>query len=171
MDDDFADSTGQVETDVLPGLAGVGRLVHPVALDVARPNHAAFAGADVDGVGIGRRDGDVADRLDGLVVEDRIEGGAAVGRLPHAARRVADVVRAQVARDSDGCGDASRRRRPHVSESQRIDRGRLQTAATPAAPALHDVVCRCRKRHRRRRFPPARDERHRCGCGHDRCEK
>ena len=45
----------------------------------------AFAAADVDDVRIGRRDGDRADRLRRLVVEDRVPRAAVVVDLPDAA--------------------------------------------------------------------------------------
>src|SRR5262249_42947549 len=68
---------------VLPGPAGVGGLVDAVAgRDVAAD--VGLAGADVDHVRVRRGDGQGADGRDRLVVEDRLPGEAAVGRLPDA---------------------------------------------------------------------------------------
>ncbi len=83
--------------DVVPGLAGVDRLVDAVA----RPHVAAdvrLPRADVDDVGIGRGDGDRADRGDRLVVEDGAPVDAAVDRLPDAPRGGSGVVDVGVAR-------------------------------------------------------------------------
>ena len=78
------------QAHVRPGLAAVGRLVDAVADRdaVARPR---LAGADPDRLRVGRIDGDGADRLHRLLVEHRLERGAAVDRLPHAAAGGADV--------------------------------------------------------------------------------
>ena len=71
---DAGDAAGFGEAHVLPGLAGVGRLIDAVAHDVAVADHPRLAGADPDDVRIGVGDGDRADRGDRLVVEDRHEG-------------------------------------------------------------------------------------------------
>ena len=109
MDDDLADLP-LLLPDVLPGLAAVGGLVdavagHDVAADVG------LAGADVDDVGIGRRDGDGADGRGRLIVEDRLPGEAAVGRLPDAAGRRGRVVDHRIAGDAAGPADAAAGRR------------------------------------------------------------
>ena len=44
-----------------------------------------FAGAGVDHIGIGRRNGDGTDGGDGLLVEDRFPNRAGVGGFPDAA--------------------------------------------------------------------------------------
>ena len=70
-DDDLADAAGLLEPHLRPGLAGVGRLVDALAdRDVAAD--AGFAGAGPDDVRIGGRDGERADRLHRLAVEDRL---------------------------------------------------------------------------------------------------
>ena len=82
--------------DVLPGLAGVGGFVDAVAgLDVAAD--VGLAGADVDDVGIGRGDGEGADGLGGLVVEDRLPVDAAVAGFPDAARGNGGVIGERIA--------------------------------------------------------------------------
>ena len=92
--------------DVRPGLAGVGRLVDAVAgRDVAAD--VGLAGADVDDVGIARRDRDRSDRRDRLVVEDGLPGRPAVGRLPDAARRGGGVVDQRVPRHARRARHAS----------------------------------------------------------------
>src|SRR5262249_46867483 len=91
IDHDPPDPTRVVEARVLPGPPGVGRLVDTVAdRDVAADERLASAGPD--DVGIGRRDGERADRGDRLVVEDRLPVRAVVGGLEDAARCRARVV-------------------------------------------------------------------------------
>src|SRR5262249_21968385 len=96
VDDDAADVARLLETDVLPGLAAVGGLVHAVAPRdaVAR---VVLAGADPHDVGVGRRHRDGTDAQGRLVVEDRLPAVAAVGGLPDAAGRGAEVDRLGVA--------------------------------------------------------------------------
>ena len=84
VDVDVADHLRIVQTEVRPRLAGVGGLVHAVALrevgtDDARPT------ADIDDVGITRRHGDRTDGAGGLVVEEGEPRGPVVGGAPHAA--------------------------------------------------------------------------------------
>ena len=67
---------------------------------------------------IGGRDGERADGLRGLVVEDRRPAHAAVGGLPDAARRRADVVGAGIAGDAGSGGDAVADRRSHEAEAE-----------------------------------------------------
>ena len=114
VDDDAADALGFLQPDVLERLAGVGRLVDAGAerraLAVVR-----LAGADVDDVGVGRRDRDVADRRDRVLVEDRRPGRAVVGRLPDAAGREADVDDRRVALDDRDVVDAA----AHVGRADR----------------------------------------------------
>src|SRR5205807_1957646 len=87
--------------DVLPGLAGVGRFVDAVAgLDVAAD--VRLAGADVDHVGVGRGDGQRADGLGRLVVEDGLPADAAVAGFPDAAGRDGGVVGEWVAWNAGG---------------------------------------------------------------------
>ena len=86
-----------VETDVGPVLAGIGGLIHPVAVRDLRP-HVAFTGADVDDVRIRIRDGDGANRRHRLRIEDRQPGPPRVRRLPDAAADRAHVERVGLAR-------------------------------------------------------------------------
>ena len=109
VDRDPRDPPGLLQAHLLPGLAGVGGLVDPVAQrDVGADER--LAGADPHDVGIGRGDRDRADGLRGLVVEDRAPVDSAVDGLPHAARGRADVVGVRVARHSDDGGDPVARR-------------------------------------------------------------
>jgi hypothetical protein len=107
MDDDGADLPFLLP-DVLPGLAGVAGNVEAVAdLDVAADIR--LAGADIDHIRIGGGDGDGADGGDGLVVEDGLPVGAAVGRLPDTARRGGGVIGAGIAGYAAGAADAAAR--------------------------------------------------------------
>src|SRR5205085_1461034 len=81
VDDDGADVPAVPQTQVLPGLAGIERLVYAVAIgDVAA--RAGLAGADIDDVVIRVGDRDRSDRGDLLLVEDRLPGAPGVGALP-----------------------------------------------------------------------------------------
>ena len=71
---------------LLPGLAGVGRLVDAVA-EVRAALAGVLAGADPDDVRVLRIDDDAAEGERALLVEDGRERDAAVGRLPQPAER------------------------------------------------------------------------------------
>ena len=104
IDDHAADVPGVAQADRGPRAAGVDRAVHAGAVrDVAA--QAGLAAADVDHVGIRRRDGDRADRRDVLLVEHRRPGRAAVAGLPHAAGGGAEVEGERIA---DHAGDRER---------------------------------------------------------------
>src|SRR5262249_13308810 len=84
VDEDLGDALARGQADVLPGLTAVTGLVDavPDRDAVARPG---FAGADPDVLRVRGVDGDRADRLHRLLIEHRLEGRGAVGRLPHPA--------------------------------------------------------------------------------------
>ena len=92
-------------------LPRVGRFVHAVA-DCEVGADDSRAGADVDDVGIGRRDGDGADRAGGLVIEQRRPGGTVVGGAPDAAVVEADVEDVGLAGHAGKRAGASGARRP-----------------------------------------------------------
>ena len=89
IDQNLCDVLAVFQADVGPVLAAVGGLVDAVADRdaVARPG---LAGANPDCFRIRGIDGDRADRLRALAVEDGLVGRAAVHRLPHAAAGRAD---------------------------------------------------------------------------------
>ncbi len=88
----LADLTAVAQTDVRPGLACVGRLVHPIAGRRIAAD-ASLAGPHVDHVRVGRGDRDPTDRAGAeVLVGYRIPGHPAVHRLPDAAARRAHVV-------------------------------------------------------------------------------
>ena len=90
--DDACNAFAVREPDVGPVLAAVGRFIDAVAdrHAVARPT---LAGADPNRVGVRRIQRDRADRLNRFLVEDGLERGAAVGRLPDSAGGGADEQR------------------------------------------------------------------------------
>ena len=97
-----------LQPDVLPGLAAVVALVDAVAVaDAALA--VVLAGADPDDVRVLRVEGDAADGVRTLAVEDRRPGGAGVGRLPHAAGGHRDEVMGAVARVDREADDAAGR--------------------------------------------------------------
>src|ERR1700724_1369679 len=85
IDHDAGDVLRALEAEVLPVPAAVGRPVDAVAVGDAALA-VVLAGADPDDQRVVGVDGDAADRVGALAVEDRLEGGAGVDGLPHAAR-------------------------------------------------------------------------------------
>ena len=127
VDHDARDALGIGQADVRPGVATVGGLVDAVAdrHGVARPR---FARAHPHDLRIGRVDRDRADRLHRLLVEHRLERRAAVGRLPDAAARGADVQQ-RLAVDvaaSDGGDAAAHRGRADVARAESGDRAGIE---------------------------------------------
>src|SRR5205823_1748508 len=73
VEDDLADVFGSLQSDALPALAAVERLVHAVAVaDGALA--VLLAGTDPDRVGVFRIERDVADGIRPLIVEHRRPG-------------------------------------------------------------------------------------------------
>ena len=101
VDDQLADRAGVAQAHVLPGFARVERFVDAVAGGGIAAD-AAFAGADIDDVGIGRRHGQAADGGRLLVVEDGLPGGGAIRGFPDAAAGGAEVVSGGIAGDARG---------------------------------------------------------------------
>ena len=99
------------QAHVLPGLAGVLRYVDAVAHDVAVADHPRLAGADPDDVriAVGARRSRRWRRRAGRRRSAR--RSAAVGGLPDAARRGAEVVGVGIAGHAGDRGDAARRAR------------------------------------------------------------
>ncbi len=101
MDDDFADGAGIFEAYVFPGFAGIDRFVDAVALGEIATD-AGFAGANVDGVGIGGGDGEGADGRRFFVIEEGLPGESAIGGFPDAATDGAEVPGVRIAGDAGG---------------------------------------------------------------------
>jgi hypothetical protein len=105
-----------LESHVLPGAAGVGRLVHAVAVRGVAADR-LFAGADVDDVRIGLGDGDRADRAGPeILVGDDLPVRAAVARLPDAPARRAEVEGARIVAHARDRRDATAPERPDRPE-------------------------------------------------------
>ena len=134
VDADLRDDLRVGEADVRPGLAGVGRLVGPAALDDVAAK-LGFAGADVDDVRVRLGDGDGADRrVVDLAVRHRLPGDAAVGRLPQAAAGRAHV---GLVRPRRAAGDRNRpaaARRTEAAPAQRAEGSRGYRLGRSAAP-------------------------------------
>ena len=124
---------GLVEPEFLPRAAAVLGAIDAAA-DAGRVARVAFAAADPDDVRVALVDRDRADRRAVLVVEDRREALAAVGRLPHAAARGTDPDGRRVPGDRGDCTDASAHRR-------RADGACLQAGEQRDVEAFG---CRCR---------------------------
>src|SRR5262249_53482527 len=102
VDDDAADVLRVLQADVAPGLAAVVGAVDAVAVGDAALA-VVLRGADPDDVGVLRVEGDGADGVRALVIEDGDPGGAGVAGLPDAARSGRDVIVAGVLRiDREG---------------------------------------------------------------------
>src|SRR5579864_1534460 len=84
VDGEGGDLLAIAQAEMRPCFAGVGGFVDSVAGGEIGPLQ-TLAARDVDDVGVGWRDGDRADRLRGLAVEDGGPGTAVVIRLPDAA--------------------------------------------------------------------------------------
>ena len=122
MNDDAADTTRLLQTTVLPGAPRVDRTVDAVTdRDVGADE--GLAGARPDHVGVGRCDGERADRRGWRVVEDRFPGRAGVGALEDASRGPARVVDLGVTRHA-GDGGHPVAHRPYVAELQLAERVR-----------------------------------------------
>jgi hypothetical protein len=114
IDEHRADLPRVPQPEVLPAASGVGRFVDAVADRQVGPLE-AFAAADVDDVRIGRRDGNRADRLRRLIVEQRRPGVAVVGRLPDAAVVDADIEDVRLLGDAGGAHRAAAAERADVA--------------------------------------------------------
>ncbi len=107
IDPDPGDLFGVLQSDLLPCSPRVDRLVDPVT-DAGRIAGIALSGSQIEDVGVGRSDGEVADRGVVLIVEQGFEGHSAVGGLEQPARRCPHVVHRAVTRDSHDGGDPAR---------------------------------------------------------------
>src|SRR5205814_703137 len=119
-DGDPRDVLGVFESRRAPRRAGVARFADAGA-DGYAVAHPRLAGADPDVLVVRRIDRDRADRLRRLVVKNRLEREAGIGRLPDAAARRADVDRR---RRVGGAVD----RRNAAAHDRRTDRARAKTA-------------------------------------------
>src|SRR5262249_52237830 len=91
VEEDLADVLGLLQADLVPGLAAVDGFVDAVAV-ADRALAVVLAGAYPDDVGVLRVQGDVADRVGALFVENGRPGGAGVLGLPDAAAGDRDIV-------------------------------------------------------------------------------
>ena len=132
MKRDAGDVPRVAQPEMIPGAAAIGRLVDAVApgrvLLVAR-----LARAHPDDLGIRLEHRDGADGVHALAIEERLEGGPAVGRLPDSAARARDVEGGRRRFDHGEIGDAAaERRRTNLTEGQpaqqigRHERARLR---------------------------------------------
>ena len=121
IDGDGRDHLAVAQPEMLPRASGVGGLVDPVA-DRQIGTDDARAGADVDDVGVRRRDGDRADRAGRLVVEQRHPVGAVVGRSPDAAVVEAGVEHVRLAGDAGQRAGASGASRADVAPAHLAER-------------------------------------------------
>ena len=94
------------EAEVRPRFAGVGGFVNAVA-DGEIGAGQTFAAGNINDVWIGGCDGDGADRLRGLVVEDGRPGAAVIVGLPDAAIHGADIENIGLARHAARGASAS----------------------------------------------------------------
>ncbi len=107
VDQDPADVLRALQSDILPALAAVDRLVDAVAVG-HRALRVVLAAADPDGERVVRIDRHRADRERPLAVEDRRPGGAGVLGRPDAARGDRDDPAKRLGRVDRDLGDAPR---------------------------------------------------------------
>ena len=110
--------------EVLPGAARVVRSEEAFADGEIRPLQ-PFAARDVDDVRVRRRDGDGANRLRRLLVEDRRPGLTVVRSLPDAAVVRADVEHVRLLGHACGADGPAAAKRPDVAPAQRREERRL----------------------------------------------
>src|SRR5262249_25533373 len=112
---------GPAKADVLPRLAAIVGAVDAIAVaDAALA--VVLAGADPDGFGVLGVEGDGADGVGALVVEEGVPGGAGVGGLPDPARGDGDVPGGAVLRMNRKRGNASGREgRPEGAQPESAD--------------------------------------------------
>jgi hypothetical protein len=108
---DAADLLPVAQTQMPPGLAGVGRFVNPVAGRKVRPLQ-PFSATYINDVGIGRRHRDYANRPGRLIVKNRLPGLPEIGRFPNAAVIDAHVKHVGLARYADYRRSAPSAKRP-----------------------------------------------------------
>ena len=147
VDEDPVDVARVVEAEVRPGVAAVEAFVEAVAagLAVAR---VALARAHPDHVRVALVDNHRADGRHRLVVEDRLEVDAAVGRFPQPARGRADVDHVWVAIYSVDGGDTT-------AHARRADSAGFETAEFGGV----DLLGLGRKRSQTKQEPaPQQDE-------------
>jgi len=90
IDGEVGNLLAVAKAEMGPGFAGIGGAVDAIT-DGEVGTVKAFAGSDVDDVGVGGSDCDCADGLRGLVVEDGVPGAAVVVGLPDTTVHLTDV--------------------------------------------------------------------------------
>src|SRR5215472_10560083 len=101
-----------IQPEVRPGFAGIDGLVHAVPeRNVAAD--AGLTGSNIDDLGVRWRYGDAANRGDGLVVEDRGPGEAAIRRLPDATGHGSKIICVWIAGNSRNGEHASPTKRAY----------------------------------------------------------
>ena len=154
VDGDVGDLLRVAQAQMRPRLAGVGRLVDAVAGREIRPVQ-AFAAADVDDVGVGRRDGDRADGSGRLVVEDRLPHATGVGRLPDAAVDRRHIERVRVAAMPGRRARPARAMRTDVPPAQIGEEARARPAPLLGRQRTSSALRRPAARTARQRIPAA----------------
>ena len=110
IDNDSPNLSSALESDVLPGLAGVDGFVHAVA-ELNRISHVGFARANVNHIRIRRRHTNGANRGRRRRVENGIPCATCVHRLPNAATNRAEIKSLRLAHDATNRVDAARAKR------------------------------------------------------------
>src|SRR5256714_6805800 len=155
IDEDVGDLLGVAQSEVRPVLASIGGLVHAVAGGQIWPLQ-AFPTADVNYVGIGRRNSDRAHRTGALVVKNGFPGVASIGGLPDAAihrSHVKNIRLMRYAEDRHGAAAPKRTdaapahlgekpgvvllRRAGHSQTENRDHSQSATRKTPVPHAVH----------------------------------
>src|ERR1700757_336898 len=106
IDNDARDATTVSESNIRPMVAAVRGPINSIA-PVGRVSVVGFTGADPDHVRIRWRNRDRADRENGLLIENWIEGDAAIAGLENAAMTKRDIKRKRIARINSNVGDAT----------------------------------------------------------------
>ena len=120
IDGDHRDLLRVVQAEVRPRFAGIVGLVHAVT-DGEVGARESLAAAYIYGIGIRGGDGDRADRLRGLVIEDWLPGASRVGGFPDAAVHLRHVEGVRLIGDT---GSGARASAAQWSDPAPVQRGR-----------------------------------------------
>ena len=117
IDNDSPNLSSALESDVLPGLAGVDRFVHAVA-ELNRITHIGFAGTDINHIRIRRRHANRANRRRRCGVKLWGPGATCVRRFPNTAADRSKIKSLRLTNDTADRVDAPRAKRANTSPTQ-----------------------------------------------------
>ena len=118
MNDHITNVMSIAKANVCPRFACVGGLVHSVSMRNVAAN-AGLPGAGINYIGIGIRNGDRANRGDGLFFEKRIPGITSIRGFPNATGHCAEVIGVRLRWNASNCNYAAAPERPNARRHAR----------------------------------------------------